>query len=38
LGSLYSDNENRGVYTTADGGVTWQHTLYINPTCRLLST
>jgi photosystem II stability/assembly factor-like uncharacterized protein len=32
LGSLYSDNENRGVYTTADGGVTWSKTLYVNPT------
>jgi photosystem II stability/assembly factor-like uncharacterized protein len=32
LGSLYSDNENRGVYTTSDGGVTWKKTLYVNPT------
>lgn len=32
LGSLYSDNENRGIYTTADGGVTWKRTLYVNPT------
>jgi len=32
LGSLYSDNENRGVYTTSDGGVTWQKNLYVNAT------
>src|SRR6187399_1382526 len=32
LGSLYSDNVNRGVYTTYDGGVTWTKTLYVNPT------
>ncbi len=32
LGSLYSDNENRGVYETTDGGVSWKKTLYVNPT------
>ena len=29
-GHLYSPNEERGVYTTKDGGKTWEHTLYIN--------
>lgn len=31
LGALYSENENRGVYVTVDGGVTWKKTLYVNP-------
>ena len=31
LGSLYSANENRGVYMTQDGGVTWKKSLYVNP-------
>ena len=30
LGALYSHNEARGVYRTADGGATWTKTLYIN--------
>lgn len=31
LGALYSQNENRGVYTTSDGGSTWSKTLFVNP-------
>ena len=30
LGHLYSPNEERGVYKTTDGGLTWQQTLYID--------
>ena len=30
LGALYSDNPNRGVYTTSDGGVTWRQSLFVN--------
>lgn len=30
LGHLYSENPQRGVYLTTDGGKTWQQTLYIN--------
>ncbi len=30
LGSLYSPNEERGVYKTVDGGKTWLKTLYVN--------
>jgi photosystem II stability/assembly factor-like uncharacterized protein len=29
-GSLYSPNEERGMYKTTDGGATWQNTLFIN--------
>lgn len=29
-GHLYSNNEERGVYKTSDGGKTWQKTLFIN--------
>lgn len=29
-GHLYSPNQERGVYKTADGGQTWQKTLYVN--------
>ncbi|PKV48655.1 sortilin (neurotensin receptor 3) [Aquimarina sp. MAR_2010_214] len=29
-GHLYSSNEERGVYKTTDGGVTWKKTLFIN--------
>lgn len=28
-GHLYSDNEERGIYKTTDGGETWQKTLYV---------
>ncbi len=30
LGALYSDNPNRGVYSTSDGGVTWRQSLTVN--------
>ncbi len=30
LGHLYSDNPERGIYHTRDGGLTWEHTLYVN--------
>ena len=29
-GHLYSNNKNRGVYVTKDGGNSWKHTLYVN--------
>ena len=29
-GHLYSENENRGMYATTDGGKTWQKKLYID--------
>ena len=30
LGALWSDSEERGVYKTTDGGVTWKKILYVN--------
>lgn len=30
IGHLYSPNKERGLYRTADGGKTWQQTLYID--------
>lgn len=30
LGSLYSTNPERGVYKTTDGGMNWEHVLFIN--------
>lgn len=30
LGHLYSPNEERGVYKTSDGGMTWEKVLYVN--------
>lgn len=30
IGALYSHNPDRGVYRSADGGQTWEKTLYIN--------
>lgn len=32
MGHLYSENTQRGVFVTKDGGKTWKKTLYINPT------
>ncbi|MCP5052190.1 MAG: glycosyl hydrolase [bacterium] len=31
LGHLYTDNEERGLYKTSDGGKTWEKVLYISP-------
>jgi photosystem II stability/assembly factor-like uncharacterized protein len=30
IGSLYSNNEDRGVFKSTDGGATWKKTLYVN--------
>ena len=30
LGALWSDSEERGVYKTTDGGITWEKILYVN--------
>jgi photosystem II stability/assembly factor-like uncharacterized protein len=30
LGHLYTDNNERGVYKTTDGGATWQQTLFVD--------
>ena len=30
LGHLYTDNVERGVYKTTDGGTTWKQTLFVN--------
>ena len=32
MGHLYTDNTQRGVFVTKDGGKTWKKTLYLNPT------
>ncbi|MFK7952553.1 MAG: WD40/YVTN/BNR-like repeat-containing protein, partial [Ekhidna sp.] len=32
LGALWSDSDERGVYRSEDGGVTWKKTLYIDET------
>jgi len=32
LGSLYSQNENRGIFKTINGGETWEKILYLNDT------
>jgi photosystem II stability/assembly factor-like uncharacterized protein len=31
MGHLYSENEERGVFRTTDGGATWEKVLYVNP-------
>lgn len=31
LGHLYSENQERGVFLTRDGGRTWSHTLQVDP-------
>jgi len=31
MGHLYTDNEERGVFKTSDGGKTWEKVLYISP-------
>ena len=30
LGTLWGDNEERGIYKTTDGGATWQNILYVD--------
>jgi photosystem II stability/assembly factor-like uncharacterized protein len=30
LGALWGDSEDRGIYKTTDGGVTWQKTFYVD--------
>jgi len=30
LGHFWTTNENRGLYLTRDGGITWKHVLYLN--------
>lgn len=30
VGNLYTTNKERGIYKTTDGGITWQHVLFIN--------
>tara|TARA_B100000575_G_scaffold294279_1_gene309224 strand:- start:582 stop:3398 length:2817 start_codon:yes stop_codon:yes gene_type:complete len=30
MGALYSENSDRGVYKTVDGGQTWEKTLFVN--------
>jgi len=30
MGHFWSTNENRGIYRTLDGGMNWEHVLYIN--------
>ena len=37
LGHLYSDNEERGIYKTTDGGKTWKKTLYVNDHTGIIS-
>ena len=32
LGALWSDNKERGVYKSEDGGQTWKQVLYVDPT------
>ncbi len=31
LGALWGDSEERGVYKSTDGGITWNKLLYVNP-------
>ena len=31
MGHLYSDNDERGVFRTTDGGATWEKVLYVSP-------
>lgn len=32
LGHLYTPNQERGIFMTQDGGITWKQTLYVNDT------
>jgi photosystem II stability/assembly factor-like uncharacterized protein len=31
LGHAYDDQQERGIYRTTDGGVKWEHVLFVNP-------
>jgi len=37
IGHLYTENEERGVFKTSDGGKTWQKVLYISPKTGVIS-
>ncbi len=37
IGHLYTENEERGVFKTEDGGRTWQKVLYISPRTGVIS-
>ena len=37
IGHLYTENEERGVFKTSDGGKTWQKILYISPKTGVIS-
>ncbi|MDI6697850.1 MAG: glycosyl hydrolase [Candidatus Saccharicenans sp.] len=37
IGHLYTENEERGVFKTEDGGRTWQKVLYISPKTGVIS-
>lgn len=37
IGHLYTENEERGVFKTTDGGKTWQKVLYISPKTGVIS-
>ncbi|MCX8160165.1 MAG: glycosyl hydrolase [Candidatus Saccharicenans sp.] len=37
IGHLYTENEERGVFKTTDGGRTWQKVLYISPKTGVIS-
>ncbi|MGB9893213.1 MAG: VPS10 domain-containing protein [Candidatus Saccharicenans sp.] len=37
IGHLYTENEERGVFKTEDGGKTWQKILYISPKTGVIS-
>ncbi|MEM0997252.1 MAG: glycosyl hydrolase [Bacteroidota bacterium] len=36
MGALYTENEDRGVYKTTDGGTTWTQTLYLDPSTGII--
>jgi hypothetical protein len=37
IGHLYTENEERGVFKTLDGGKTWQKVLYVSPKTGVIS-
>lgn len=36
MGHLYSENKERGIYKTTDGGKTWKQTLFVNPSTGII--